>query len=311
MPPRPTRSLASAFSLARNCSVPRSLIWMLASEKTVRSYRSPAGAGGATTPLHPASVKAQVPEALIRKAYRAIVTTESLPNSRSEPLSPIANPLNTGLVLAVEAVNAYRGTLLAAHVRSGLLPSRPFLYLRTMFFELLVLAIVIAGVRLRGASLQTIFGPRWRSAGRVFRELGLGVVLLLGSTFLGSILSGHQHGAPPDQSILFLIPQTSFELLLWLALSLVAGICEEAVYRGYLQRQFMAFTRSVPAGIVIAAVLFGVAHAYQGFHRAAVIAVAGTLFGFFAYWRGTVRPGMFAHTLQDAVAPLLIKLIRH
>jgi hypothetical protein len=178
-------------------------------------------------------------------------------------------------------------------------------------FELLFLAIVIFGVRLRGSSLQTIFGRRWHSLGQMFRDLGLGVALLLASTLLVSILSGHQRGEPPDQSIGYLMPQTSFEMLLWIAVSLTAGICEEAVYRGYFQRQFIALTRSAPLGILISAVAFGAAHTYQGLQRAFVIAAAAILSGLLAYWRDTVRPGMFAHTLQDAIAPSLLKLMRH
>ena len=41
-----------------------------------------------------------------------------------------------------------------------------------------------------------------------------------------------------------------------------------------------------------------------------MIAVSGILFGWFAEWRKTVRPGMFAHALQDEIAPLLMKLAR-
>ena len=95
-----------------------------------------------------------------------------------------------------------------------------------------------------------------------------------------------------------------------MVVSLVAGICEEAVYRGYLQRQFSALCRNVPAGIVLSAATFGAAHLYQGIARASVIAASGVLFGWFAYWRKSVRPGMVAHTLQDAVAPLLLRAMR-
>jgi hypothetical protein len=42
-----------------------------------------------------------------------------------------------------------------------------------------------------------------------------------------------------------------------------------------------------------------------------VIATSALLFGLLAHKRRTVRPGMIAHTLQDAVAPLLFKLMRH
>jgi uncharacterized protein len=238
------------------------------------------------------------------------MTTESLPQSASEPHRLIASPLNTLLVLALVVANAYRAVLHAAQVRSGVLPSRPFIYLRTMLFECLLLAIVMIGVRLRGSSLQTIFGQRWRSLSHMFRDLGLGVAFLMVSTLVVSILAGHLSGAPPDQSIAYLLPQTSLELLLWLVLSIVAGVCEEAVFRGYLLRQFSAFTHSVPAGILISAVAFAATHAYQGLSRASVIGVTAVLSGMFVRWCGTVRPAMFAHTLQDAIAPLLIKLMR-
>ena len=94
-------------------------------------------------------------------------------------------------------------------------------------------------------------------------------------------------------------------------LSLVAGVCEEAIFRGYLQRQFQAFTRSAIAGSSDFQRDFGPVHAYQGCQRATVIAVSAILFGIVAHWRGTVRPGMFAHSLQDAIAPLLLRLMRH
>jgi hypothetical protein len=48
---------------------------------------------------------------------------------------------------------------------------------------------------------------------------------------------------------------------------------------------------------------------YQGLSRALVIFVSAILFGVVAQWRGTVRPGMFAHGIQDALAPWLIKLM--
>jgi membrane protease YdiL (CAAX protease family) len=237
--------------------------------------------------------------------------TETGPSAVSETSQLIANPFHTLLVAALAAMNAFRATLNAAQARAGLGPSRPQIYLRTILFELLFLGIVVLGVRLRGASLQTIFGRRWSSPAQAVRDLGLGVFLLVTSTVLVSILGGHEQGSNQDQSIAYLLPKTTIELLLWLVVSMVAGICEEAIYRGYFQVQFTALTSSVPAGIFISAAAFGAVHAYQGLGRAAVIGVSALLYGVFANWRGTVRPGMFAHSLQDAIAPLLMKLIRH
>ena len=213
--------------------------------------------------------------------------------------------------MLVVAINAYYGTIRSAHQRAGLGPSRPYMYLRTMLFEFVILAIVVVGVRIRRSSLQVIFGQRWRSLGQLLTDLGLGVLLLLASTVVPSIFGSHQSEGSAEHSISYLLPQTWNEVLMWIALSITAGVCEEVIYRGYLQRQIMALTRSVPAGIVLSAVAYGAAHAYQGLQRAFVIAASALLFGLLAQKRGTVRPGMIAHSLQDAIAPLLVKLMRH
>jgi uncharacterized protein len=98
--------------------------------------------------------------------------------------------------------------------------------------------------------------------------------------------------------------------VLWIALSVSAGICEEAIFRGYLQRQFAAFTRSAPAGIILSAIAFGAGHAYQGSRMTVLIALYGLMFGLLAHWRGSVRPGMIAHAWQDSLSGLvgLLKL---
>ena len=223
----------------------------------------------------------------------------------------LASQWHTLFVLLLLGLYAYWGTIRAVRAQAGLGPSRPVMYLRTIFFELLFLGIVLAGVKFRGVSLQYVVGQRWKSAGQVFVDLGLGVALLFLSTLLVSILSGHQRAAEANQSIQYLLPQTSLEMAMWAFISMTAGICEEAIYRGYLQRQLGALTRNVWVGIALSAAAFGGAHLYQGVRRATVIAVSAILFGGFAEWRKTVRPGMFAHALQDGIAPLLWKIAQH
>jgi hypothetical protein len=124
------------------------------------------------------------------------------------------------------------------------------------------------------------------------------VTIAIGSAF------GHGGGEAAARAIL---PQGGTEIWLWVALSVTAGICEEALFRGYLQRQFIAVTKNVPAGIVLSAVLFGAAHLYQGVAQALQIGVLGVMGGMLAYWCKSVRPGMIAHALQD----ILGGLVRH
>ena len=221
----------------------------------------------------------------------------------------IASPWHTLIVVVIALLNAYRASIYAAQARTGLGTSRSYLYLRIIAFEFAVLAVVALGLWLRGSSLQNILGERWRSMGQMLRDLGIGVALWFVAIIVVSVLSSHS--GPADGTIAFLLPQTPMEMMLWVLVSSVAGISEEAIYRGYLQRQFTALTQSVPAGVLISATIFGAVHAYQGWSRAVVIAISAILFGAVAHWRGTVRPGMFAHGLQDAIAPLLLKLLRH
>ena len=237
------------------------------------------------------------------------MVTQTIANAVPERFQRIASLWHTVVVLVITGLNAFRAAIYANHARAGLGTSRSHMYMRTIAFECAFLAVVALGLWLRGSSLQSIFGERWRSMGQMLRDLGIGVALWFASIIVVSVLSSHS--GPADGTIAFLLPQTAMEMSLWVVLSIVAGISEEAIYRGYLQRQFTALTQSVPAGVLISAAIFGGVHAYQGWSRAVVIAISAILFGALAQWRGTVRPGMFAHGLQDAIAPLLLKLLRH
>ena len=180
------------------------------------------------------------------------------------------------------------------------------MYVRTIVTEWLLLAFVVGGVWVAKAPLTTVLGERWRSARDVFRDIGIGVVFIILQQIVLSGLIGHLHSADADRTVRFLLPHGGIEMALWIVLSISAGICEEAVFRGYLQRQFAALTQNVPAGILLSAAMFGAAHSYQGSGRAVVIALDGAMLGGLAYWCRSVRPGMVGHAFKDAVAPLLM-----
>ena len=103
-----------------------------------------------------------------------------------------------------------------------------------------------------------------------------------------------------DNHVAPLRPQDSFEVALWIALCVTAGICEEIVFRGYLQRQLGALAHSVTAGIVLQAIVFGFSHGYQGLKSMMMITIYGALFGILAWWRKSLVPGMLAHFWTDA-----------
>ena len=102
-----------------------------------------------------------------------------------------------------------------------------------------------------------------------------------------------------------LLPSTEAERLTWLLVASVVGFCEEVVYRGYLQIQLGAFTRSPALGIALQAVLFGVAHLEQGPSAALRIAFYGLIFGLLARHRASLWPGIACHIGIDLAGGLL------
>jgi hypothetical protein len=182
-------------------------------------------------------------------------------------------------------------------------------YLVTMAFEWLMVAFIAWGARFGGASLRTLAGafvPTWRS---VVRDLGIALAFLLVVQIVLGIttaITGHFIHSDVNNVLKNLLPHTGLESAVYLFLALTAGICEEMIFRGYMQRQFTAWTGGAAVGIALQGVAFGIAHSYQGPGMVIVIAVYGCLFGVLTWWRKSLRPGMAAHFIQDAIGGLAL-----
>ena len=97
----------------------------------------------------------------------------------------------------------------------------------------------------------------------------------------------------------------------WALLCVVAGVVEEIVFRGYLQRQFAAWARgAAAAGVVFSALVFGAAHGYEGLRNMVLLAVFGVLFSLLALYRRSLRAGIFAHSWHDLIAGLALAFLR-
>ncbi|CCG03154.1 CPBP family intramembrane glutamic endopeptidase [Blastococcus saxobsidens] len=109
-----------------------------------------------------------------------------------------------------------------------------------------------------------------------------------------------RHAEPPGQSTLALLPRTDEERRLFTVVGITAGVCEEWLYRGF----FLAVVSAVVGGappfvlVVVAAVAFGLAHAYQG--RAGIL-LTGVL--------GGVMAGLYLDTGSLLLPVLLHALI--
>lgn len=161
-----------------------------------------------------------------------------------------------------------------------------------------------AGLLRTGTKLSELIGGRWTNA----KDILVDVALALGLWGLWRLLDlawVHWHGYAHAASIQTMLPQRALEILLWIPVSISAGVCEEFVFRGYFQKQFEAFTHSKWIALLLQALLFGVSHGYQGIEACVKISIYGSLFGLLALWRKSLRPGMMAHAWSDILSGIL------
>ena len=218
---------------------------------------------------------------------------------------PIAPWWHTVLVLVPIAIGSvaswYQHGLSNAHVPG--ISSRLSSYITVLAQEWCVVFLIWLALRSRGLSMGSLVSGRWQTLGAFFRDLGLAVGFLVVAVPLTGVLV-HLIGGDANSNVASITPKTVVELVGWLGLAATGGFCEELTFRGYLARQFSAWTGSRVFAIVLQGAVFGLAHGYCG-KVMAVIMVQGWLLGLLAYWRKSLRPGMLAHGLQDAIGGLV------
>ena len=232
----------------------------------------------------------------------------------SSPRQQLIAPLwHTALLVCIFLGLTIGGALFQRYAQStpGVLQQHPNvvpLYLSVIAVEWLLVYGVWAGIRKRGLGLRDLVSGRWDSAGQVLIDLVVAVVVWI-------LWNGIQVGVGrlmPSQakSVSALFPQSLLEIVLWIACSLTAGLCEEVAFRGYFQKQFTAITRSSAVGVVLQAILFGIAHGYQGLRAIIMIILFGFLYGILAWWRKSLRPGIVLHAWSDIYAGYLAQFVR-
>ncbi|WP_431230373.1 CPBP family intramembrane glutamic endopeptidase [Paenarthrobacter nicotinovorans] len=130
---------------------------------------------------------------------------------------------------------------------------------------------------------------------------GLGLAALIGIPSLGLYAAGRALG------ITTAIVPSGLDAYWWtvpvLILSAVRhAIVEEVIVVGYLLDRFGKFGWSVPAGIIVSALLRGSYHLYQGFGPFIGNVVMGLVFGWVYTKTKRVMPLVVAHALLDIVA---------
>ena len=225
-------------------------------------------------------------------------------DGRRKP-EPIASWLHLAGLLVIGAAIAGLGLLAqrghAGSPASGQLASHSQaipIYLTAIVMDWVLFYYCWVGVHRRGGSLWSLSGGRWTSWRGVAADLGIALpfwIVWEGAAYGVARLLGPSSAKTVES----LLPRSLPEILLWVATCVTAGVCEEMVFRGYLQRQLHALGGSIAAAVACQGVVFGIFHGYQGWKNVITISVLGILFGLLAAWRKNLRANMIVHAWAD------------
>ena len=255
--------------------------------------------------------------------------TPEVPSTVSDPIvtpSAPAKPAliaplwHTLLIVALILGNSFLGSSKLGAVHGT--AARIMLYAGTFVTQSILILIIWFGIRLRGVRMRDLIGGRWQTVESFLLDVGLAIgflvvalLLLFGVRIALGTIDLHNLEKSKDDAMRMLspiAPHTYLEAGLFVLLSVCAGLFEEIIFRGYLQRQLGALGQNAVIGIVVSGAIFGLAHGYQGGRMMIAIAIFGVFFGIMAYLRKSLRPGMIAHAMQDSIAGItLFTMLKH
>lgn len=222
---------------------------------------------------------------------------------------PVAPAWHTLVFILIVIVFSFFGA--REHGKALERHGRESTYLFTLAWEWLLVAYVLWGARKKGVTLRELVGGRWKSPEDFLIDVAIAVgfwivaLLILALAAYAVNLVDFKNFESAKKTIDALKPQGRTEIITWIGLASTAGFCEELMFRGYLMKQFAAWTRVDIVAVLLQAILFGIAHGYQGPRLMFVLSVYGMLFGVLAMLRRSTRPGMFTHAMQDTFSGLI------
>jgi len=178
------------------------------------------------------------------------------------------------------------------------------LYGATMAAQWVITALVAWRALARGLSAVSLGLADYGGVSTLLASLAL-AAFIGGLHWLNLRRVGRSAGQATQRMRLLarrILPVNSVELLPYCALAVTAGVCEEFLYRGFAMGALFRVGFPAWAVVILAAVLFGLAHVYQG--RSGILGtfVMGILFGVVRLAYDTLVPVIMIHTVVDLVA---------
>ncbi len=173
-----------------------------------------------------------------------------------------------------------------------------------LYAEVVVLQLLLFGLAMLVAWSG---GPRSSAAGPSTPDGWVACALLLVIATVAMLLNLRFGTAEQDDPLYRIAPESmNGEKLAWIGVSCVAGVSEEVVYRGVAYVVIQRLVHGIWPPILIASVLFGMAHLTQGIRRSALVALFGFGFHLVVLYSGSLYPAFVVHALYDILAGLAL-----
>ena len=205
-------------------------------------------------------------------------------------------------IVLVAAATTYSLGRLERRVAEGVTTARRNWYRGTLLGEWAVAAAALAVWSREGRPWQALglVPPTdWRLYAGVGLAIGVTAVLLRQNASIRGLPADRlDRLAPKLAGVEMIMPHTRREYRWFLAVSWTAGVCEELLYRGFLTWLIASFVGTT-AAVVLAAIVFGFAHTYQGPKGIVKTGVVGLVLGGIVLLSGWLVPAMLIHAMID------------
>jgi membrane protease YdiL (CAAX protease family) len=139
----------------------------------------------------------------------------------------------------------------------------------------------------------------------VIAAMGTPIVGLISSTLITSLM-GESDSLNDMAGIFKSLGGAGYAIPLAILVGLMPGICEEILFRGYMQTRLTRAWGPV-VGIALSSIVFAIFH-LDPVHSAAVLAL-GFYLGWIAWASGSTLPAMLAHFVNNFLSVLAVTLL--
>jgi membrane protease YdiL (CAAX protease family) len=190
------------------------------------------------------------------------------------------------------------GVISLDHVQRNKPPNKKKRYSIAILFQTGLLVFTVAAA---GAEKIVLFPPQVPSP-RAW---------ICGAVFIAAVLAWLKFrwrsiGPEGKQRLRLFLPETRRDFLLWIPVSLLAGIAEECAYRRTAFDLLVLIAGSPRFALVACVIAFAAAHLYQGWKAAAGIGLLGLLSHLAVFLTGGLYLSIVVHAAYDLLIGWLV-----